>query len=93
LIPEAGGISRILGNAAKYRGIVADRAGYKLVDALGHTTSFGSLMNSFFETSNMGLLSTGLTIAGFVPGLGQITAGGLVILDAVKIVQAIVKCP
>ncbi len=37
LIPEAGGVARIIGHQAGYVGVVADQFGAKFIDAVGHT--------------------------------------------------------
>lgn len=93
LIPEAGGIARMIGHGAGYRGIVADRAGYSVVNALGKSTSTVSGLNGLFDTSPQGLISDGLTVAGFIPGLGQLAAGASIVNDAIKTGIAISKCP
>jgi hypothetical protein len=93
LIPEAGGIARIIGHGAGYRGIVADQAGYRVVNAFGKSTSTASGLNGLFDTSPQALISTGLTVAGFIPGLGQLAAGASIVNDAIKTGIAISKCP
>lgn len=92
LIPEAGGVARTIGHGAGYRGIVADQVGSKVVKAVGASANTASGLSSLSDTSPEGLLSTGLTVAGFIPGLGQIAAGGALILDAYKTVNAVSKC-
>jgi len=93
LIPEAGGISRMIGHGAGYFGVVADRAGYRVVDAVGHTGAAAQGLNGLTDTSGTGVLSTGLTIAGFIPGLGQGAAVLSMVNDAIKTGIAISKCP
>ena len=93
LIPEAGGISRMIGHGAGYVGVVADRAGYSVVNAVGKSTSTVEGLNGLFDTSPTGLLSDGLTVVGFIPGLGQIAAGAEIVVDVAKTGMAIAKCP
>ena len=81
LIPEAGGIARAIGHQAGYVGAVADKVGFKIVDAFGKSTSTGLGLAGLSDTSPEGLVSTGLTIAGFIPGLGQASAVGSLIAD------------
>jgi hypothetical protein len=92
LIPEAGGIARVIGHQAGYVGVVADHVGFKVVDAFGKSTSTVSGLAGLTDTSPTGLLSTGLTIAGFIPGLGQVSAAGSLIVDIYKTGKAIGQC-
>jgi RHS repeat-associated protein len=93
LIPAAGGITRAIGNGAGYRGVVADQQGYKFVNALGKSTSAAQGLSGVVHTSPLGLLSSGLTAAGFVPGLGQLASGASIVVDVVKTGLAISQCP
>ena len=70
LIPSAGGLSRMIGHGSGYRGVVADQVGFGVVNATGKSTSAVRGVAGLFDTSPEGLLSTGLTVAGFIPGLG-----------------------
>jgi hypothetical protein len=93
LIPEGGGIARVIGNEAGYRGIVATQYGIKAITqgkgALGVISgAFG--LN---DTSTMGRISTGLTIAGFIPGAGQIVSIASIGVDIVKTGMAVTQCP
>lgn len=93
LIPEAGDISRIIGHQAGYVGVVADQAGYSVVNAVGKSTSTVQGLNGLFDTSPQGLISDGFTVAGFIPGLGQASAIGSIIMDTYKTAKAIGQCP
>jgi hypothetical protein len=84
LIPGTGGLARVIGHQAGYVGVVADQVGGKVVQAVGATASIGSGLTGLFDTSPEGLLSTGVTVVGFIPGAGQIAAGASVMLDAYK---------
>jgi hypothetical protein len=44
------------------------------------------------DASPEGLLSTGLTIAGFIPGAGQVASVGSIIVDTCKTAKAIGQC-
>jgi hypothetical protein len=92
LIPEAGGIARVIGHQAGYVGVVADHLGFKVVDAFGKSTVAVSGLAGLGDTSAEGLVSTGLTVAGFIPGLGQAAAVGSIGVDVYKTVKAIGKC-
>jgi hypothetical protein len=93
LIPEAGGIARIIGHQAGYVGVVADQTGSKLIKAVGASTGSVQGLRGLTDTSPAGLLSTGLTVAGFIPGLGQASAIGSIIMDTYETVKAINQCP
>jgi RHS repeat-associated protein len=93
LIPEAGGIARMIGHEAGYVGVVADRTGNGVIRAVGASTSTALGLNGLFDPSAEGMLSTGLTIAGFIPGLGQAAAVGSIGVDSYKLAKAIRQCP
>ena len=65
LIPEAGGVARIIGHGSGYVGVVADQAGGRVVKAAGKSTDTVRGLNGLTDTSPEGMLSTGLTVAGF----------------------------
>ncbi len=105
LIPEAEGflkvfentagyqLARAAGNAAGYRGVVATQYGMK---AVAQGKGGAALIAGAFglgDTSVQGRLSTGLTVAGFVPGLGTLAAGASIVNDAIKTGMAVAKCP
>ena len=93
LIPEAGGIARMIGHGSGYVGVVADQAGNSVIKAAGASTSTVRGLNGLFDTSPQGLISDGLTVAGFIPGLGQGSAVLSMVNDAIKTGIAISKCP
>jgi hypothetical protein len=45
------------------------------------------------DTSVQGRISTLLTVAGFVPGIGELVAGASVVNDIIKAGIAVAKCP
>ncbi|MDE3106184.1 MAG: RHS repeat-associated core domain-containing protein [Acidobacteriota bacterium] len=92
LIPEAGGVARFIGNQAGYRGVVADQLGAKVIGAFGKSTSTVNGLASITDTSALGLTSTALTIAGFIPGLGQISSGLSLGVDLYKTYKAVSAC-
>ncbi len=92
LIPEAGGIARVIGHQAGYVGVVADRLGAKVIKGVGGSTSASSGLAGLGDTSPDGLVSTGLTVAGFIPGAGQVVAGASVVWDVYRAAKAIGKC-
>jgi RHS repeat-associated protein len=84
LIPEAGGIARVIGHQAGYVGVVADQLGNKVVKAVGESTGTVSSLAGLGDSSPEGLLSTGLTVAGFIPGAGQVASGFSIALDIIR---------
>jgi hypothetical protein len=92
LIPEAGGIARVIGHQAGFRGVVADQLGAKLIKSVGGSTSAVHGLAGLGDTSPDGLISTGLTIAGFIPGLGQATSVLSIFHDAYVTAKAIGQC-
>src|SRR5579884_2029287 len=104
LIPEAEGftkafentagyqLARAIGNFAGYQGVVATQYGMKVV-AQGKGAI--AMVNGAFrlgDTSVDGLISTSLTIAGFVPGLGQGAAVLSIFHDAYVTAKAVGQC-
>jgi hypothetical protein len=83
----------MIGHGAGYRGIVADQAGHRLIEAIEKSGSTVRGLNGATDSSATGALSTGLTIVGFVPGLGQLASGASLVVDAVKTGMAIAQCP
>ena len=92
LIPEAGGIARVIGHQFGYVGVVADQAGFRVVFAFGKSGSTGGDIEGLGDTSPEGLVSTGLTIAGFMPGAGQVVAGLSIGWDIFGATRAIAQC-
>ncbi len=92
LIPEAGGVARVVGHQAGFVGVVADQAGSSVIKAAGKTTSAASGLASLSDTSPEGLVSTGLTVAGFIPGANDVAAGLSIGLDVFKTIKAIRAC-
>ena len=92
LIPEAGGIARVIGHQAGYVGVVPDQLGSRVVGAVGASTSTVNGLAGLGDTSTTGVLSTGLTIAGFIPGLGQLASGASIVLDVAKTGMKIAQC-
>jgi len=92
LIPDAGGISRVIGHQAGYIGVVADQAGANIIRAVGAETNTVQGLSGLSDTSSAGLLSTGLTIAGFIPGAGQIVSIASIGVDIYNAAKKIGKC-
>jgi hypothetical protein len=92
LIPEAGGLARVIGHQAGYIGVVADQLGSKMIKSVGASTSTVQGLRGLFDKSPEGLVSTGLTVAGFIPGAGQVVAGLSVGWDVFKTARAIAAC-
>lgn len=92
LIPEAGGIARVIGHQAGYVGVVADRLGTKVIKGVGGSTGAISGLAGLGDASAEGVVSTGLTVAGFIPGAGQVVAGASVVWDVYRAAKAIGQC-
>ena len=97
LIPEAGGVARVIGQQAGYRGAVADQLGNRVVKAVGGSTGVFSLASGLGDTSPLGVFSTSLGVAGFVPGFVPVAQQAISILsimaDTYRTAQAIGQCP
>jgi hypothetical protein len=93
LIPEGGGaktVARGIGHWAGYRGIVADNFGKAAI----HQVAGGA--DTFSLTQGLGeqdWISTGLSVAGFIPVLGQAAAGASIVYDGYKTWKKIQACP
>jgi hypothetical protein len=72
---------------------VADQLGANILSAVGHTGVTVQGLNGLTDTSATGVLSTGLTVAGFIPGLNDAAAGLSIALDIYKTAKAISQCP
>jgi hypothetical protein len=92
LIPEAGGIARVIGHQAGYVGVVADQVGSGVINAVGKTASAGQGLVGLTDTSPTGLISTGLTVAGFIPGANDVAAGLSIGWDIFRTAKAIGAC-
>ena len=105
LIPEAEGftmafqneagyqLARAVGNSAGYRGVVATQYGMSAVAQFkGGAAAIGGAFG-LGDTSVQGRINTGLTVAGFIPGLGTLAAGASIVNDSIKTGMAVYKCP
>jgi hypothetical protein len=74
LLPEGGGLSRVIGHQFGYRGIVADQIGRNYVEAAeksaGGLLTAGAVVELNVESVAEGVLYT----AGWIPGVGQVAA-------------------
>ncbi len=86
-------IARSAGNSPGYRGIVATRQGAKAGTRGKGAISAISGSFGLGDTSAQGRLSTGLTVAGFIPGPGTLAAGASIVNDAIKAGMTVAKCP
>jgi len=104
LIPEAEGftkvfentvgyqLARAVGNNAGYRGVVATQYGMKAVaQGKGGVAMINSALG-LGDRSVEGRISTGATLAGFIPGLGTGAAAVSLGVDAYKILKAESAC-
>ena len=86
-------LARAAGNTAGYRGVVATQYGMKAVTQ--GKGAVGAINGAFGlgDTSIEGRISTGLTIAGFIPGVGTTAAAISIGVDGYKTLKAIKQCP
>jgi RHS repeat-associated protein len=93
LIPEGGGaktIARKIGNQFRYRGVVADNFGKAAIQqAKGGTGAFSATQG----LAGQDWVSTGLSVAGFIPGVGQAAAALSISYDIYKTAKAVSQCP
>lgn len=104
LIPEAEGftkvfentagyqLARTVGNTAGYRGVVATQYGMKVVPQGKGTVAMVNGAFGLGDTSVEGRISTALTVAGFIPGLGSAAAAASIGVDLFTLVKAIGQC-
>jgi hypothetical protein len=82
----------MIGHQAGYVGVVADQLGSKIIKSVGASTSTAQGLLGLFDASPQGLISTGLTIAGFIPGFNDAAAVGSIGLDIFRTAKAIRAC-
>lgn len=104
LIPEAEGftkvyenmagyqIARSAGNSLGYRGIVATQQRAKAVTQGKGAIGLLSGALGLGDTSVAGRISTGATLAGFIPGVGTAAAGVSLGVDAYRINKETSAC-
>lgn len=104
LIPEAEGftkvfentagyqLARAVGNTAGYRGVVATQYGMKVVTQGKGAVAIVNEAFGLGDTSVEGRISTGLTVAGFIPGLGTAAAAASIGVDLYTMTKAIRQC-
>lgn len=93
LIPEAGGVARIVGHQAGYVGKVADQFGSKAIKAVGQSTSAVNGAANVSGISFDGVVSTSLTVAGFILGANDVAAIISTGWDGYRVIKAIAQCP
>jgi hypothetical protein len=72
---------------SKLRNVCATR------ESVASTAEAEQGMLNVGDTSQTGLASTGLTIAGFIPGVSDVAAVGSIIMDTYKTAKEISQCP
>jgi RHS repeat-associated protein len=92
LIPEAGGVARVIGHQAGYVGVVADQLGHSVINAVGKS---GSVVNTAanLTITPEGAMDAALTVAGFVPVLNDAAAVLSIGRDIYKTGRKISQCP
>ena len=93
LIPEGGIVSRAVGNAAGWRGIVATQQGTKTIQAIKAGTAISSTANGANDTSSLGTIRSITGAAGIVPVLGTYASALLISLDVAQAIIDISDCP
>lgn len=93
LIPEGGGVSRIVGHQFGYRGIVADRIGKNFLEAADRSTGFLATAGGLAHTVDAeSLIDGGLYVAGWFPGLGQGAAIASILFHGYTTIKAVREC-
>lgn len=92
LIPEAGCVARIIGHQAVYVGVVVDQVGSRVINAVDASTSTARGLAGLTDTSPTVLISTGLTVPGFIPGANDVAAGFSIGWDIFRRAKPIGAC-
>ena len=95
LIPEAGGVARMIGHGAGYRGVVADQLGHNVIEAVGKTAGTVNSAAGVSSSSSdwTSWVSSGITVADFIPVVNDFTAAASVAWDAGVTAYKVYQCP
>jgi hypothetical protein len=74
-------------------GVVADQYGARVIGALGKTAGIENGAVSFSISDATSWVSAGLTLAGFIPGAGQIATAASLAWDVGVTAYKVSKCP
>lgn len=84
----------MIGHQAGYVGVVADRVGYRVVNAFGKSTgTVKSLAGLGGESVAEGVWDTSLTVADFIPVLNDFATPFSIGTDIIKTAVRVGKCP
>ena len=86
------GIVRGIGHEFGFRGIVADLAGKKLLKDVGGAFGLANTLGNIDDTSEDGLVSTGLGLLSLIPPIQEAAAMGSIGFDIYKTIKAVRAC-
>ncbi len=92
-IPEAGGVARMVGHQAGYKGIVADRYGSNMIRAAGKTAGFDNSAVGFSTGDWTSWVSAGITALDYVPVVNEFTTTAALSWDAGVTAYKVYQCP
>jgi len=92
-IPEAGGVARMIGHGAGYRGVVADQLGKRVIKAVGKTASTENSLIGFDSSDWTSYVSAGITIGDFIPVVNEFTTVAALAWDTGVAAYKVYQCP
>ena len=91
-IPEAGGVARMIGHGAGYVGVVADKVGSTVVNAIGKTA--GTVNSAAGVSSDWtSWVSAAITVGDFIPVVNEFTTVAALSWDAGVAAYKVYQCP
>jgi len=91
-IPEAGGVSRMISHGAGYVGVVADKFGANVVNAVGKTA--GTVNSAAGVSSDWtSWVSAGITVGDFIPVVNEFTTVAALAWDTGVTAYKVYQCP
>lgn len=91
--PEAGGVARMIGHGAGYRGVVADQLGKRVIKAVGKTASTENSLIGFDSSDWTSYVSAGITIGDFIPVVNEFTTVAALAWDTGVAAYKVYQCP
>jgi hypothetical protein len=93
LLPEAGGVARMIGHQAGYVGVVADKLGSKIVTAVGKTAGAENSAIGFDGGDWTSWVSAGITVGDFIPVVNEFTTVAALSWDTGVAAYKVYQCP
>jgi RHS repeat-associated protein len=92
-IPEAGGVARMFGHGAGYRGVVADQLGHGVINAVGKTAGTVNSAAGVSSSDWTSWVSAGITIGDFIPVVNEFTTVAALSWDSGVAAYKVYQCP